>query len=254
MQTIILSGCGTPVVEGTFTFTTPGSGCSFKVTVKKLSDAEADFNLVGAPNACTDAAVSGNYVNGITLTNDHNIVVVKVNVTAIGAYTIRIDTLGGISFSAAGFFTGTGTQTVTLGRSGTPVKPDNLQFTPMPSGGSPGCTFTINVLNLESGNGMSSPCIYAVAGTYTTNTALSVSNNISISVFVTILGNYTVATATVNGIRFYHTGMFTTLGQQRITLTGSGTPLVSGITSFTPQIIGPHPLGGQVCGFALSVN
>ncbi len=233
-----------------------------KVTVKKLSDAVVDFNLVGAPNACTDAAVSGNYVNGITLTNDHNIVVVKVNVTAIGAYTIRTDTLGGINFSATGFFTGTDTQTVTLGGSGTPVKPDNLQFTPMPSGGSPGCTFTINVLNLkpaatyvlESGNGMSSPCIYAVAGTYTTNTALSVSNNISISVFVTILGNYTVATATVNGIRFYHTGMFTTLGQQRITLTGSGTTLVSGITSFTPQIIGPHPLGGQVCGFALSVN
>ena len=71
---------------------------------------------------------------------------------------------------------------------------------------------------------------------------------------IEILGNYTVARATVNGIRFYHTGMFTTLGQQRITLTGSGTPLVSGITSFTPQIIGPHPLGGQVCGFALSVN
>ena len=74
-----------------------------KVTVKKLSDAVADFNLVGAPNACTDAAVSGNYVYGIPLTNDHNIVVVKVNVTAIGAYTIRIDTLGEISFSAAGF-------------------------------------------------------------------------------------------------------------------------------------------------------
>jgi hypothetical protein len=104
---------------------------------------------------------------------------------------------------------------------------------------------------LESGAGS---CSFAVAGNYTANTALTPSNTVSIRVFVTVLGNYTIATQAVNGMRFYHSGMFTTMGSQLVTLNGSGTPIAAGNFPFVPMIVGPHPLGGESCGFFITVN
>ena len=46
---------------------------------------------------------------------------------------------------------------------------------------------------------------------------------------------------------FTYTGEFITLGSQVVVLTGSGTPVTSGTFTFTPQIIGPHPIGGETC-------
>jgi hypothetical protein len=260
IQFITLTGSGAPVTEGTVSLHTPGSpNCSFTVIVNKAPVVQANFILSGAPNACTTATVKGNYFPGVDLTAS-NTVTIDVDVSAVGAYTIKTDTIDGISFSASGTFTSTGSQTVILTGSGTPNTARNLTFTPR--SGSSGCTFLIEVIPsgvlatyvLESGFGSPSPCIATFSGSYTAGTVLDNSNNVTIRVFVTVAGNFAIATDVVNGMIFTYSGNFTTTGLQFVTLQGSGSATTAGTFSFVPQIVGPHPLGGQSCGFNITVN
>jgi hypothetical protein len=259
-QTITLTGNGTPVSAGSFSFhTAAGSQCSFIVEVEKEPAKLAAFTMAGAPGACTNAAVKGSYVSGRPLIVD-NSVDIYVNVTDIGAYEINTDTLYGISFSASGTFTSTGLLKITLAGSGTPTAARNLVFTPM--AGVSACTFNVTVVNpdplavyvLESGFGSPNPCTYTVAGNYIANSPLSTANYVTIKVFVTAIGNYTIATNTVNGMMFANTGAFVNLGVQNVILGGTGKPAGSGAYVFTPEIVGPHPLGGQACSFNVTVN
>ena len=221
----------------------------------------AMYTLDGGGGICTNAVVNGTYVAGSALTSSNsNSVVINVNVTGIGTYTLTTDTLDGISFSSSGTFTTVGNQSVTLNGTGTPVFPRNLIFTPL--AGTSYCTFPVSVDNpqpvatyvLESGFGNPNPCIYTLAGNYTATTPLNNSNTLSMHVFVTIIGNFTVATNTVNGMMFSYTGTFTTIGSQTVTLNGTGTPMVPASDTLTPRIIGPHPLGGQACAFVVPVQ
>lgn len=84
-----------------------------------------------------------------------------------------------------------------------------------------------------------------INGTYMEGSALVATNTVTLSVTVTKLGSYSIATATINGIRFSSTGAFTTLGNQTITLTGSGKPLAAGSYSFAPSATG--------CNFSIIV-
>jgi hypothetical protein len=68
------------------------------------------------------------------------------------------------------------------------------------------------------------------------------------------LGDFTIATATVNGMSFYYTGTFTTLGAQLVKLTGSGMPPIIGNFTLTPKIVGPSPIGGEACDFSIAVK
>jgi hypothetical protein len=260
-QTITLAGSGIPLNQGDFTFSITGASCSFTITVNKPSDVKAEYSMPGAPNACTEALVNGNYINGTPLNSSNNIIL-KVNVKTIGNYVIRTLPINGISFADSGTFIKTGDQIVTLAGNGTPLQPDNLIFNPSPSSGNPVCGFQVTIVNrdpiaaytFESGIDTSQSCVSTVSGTYSKNTPLSGSNNIRINVLVTALGNYTIATDLVNGMRFYHTGMFTIKGSQTVTLSGIGTPLVSGNSFFMPQIIGNQTGTGQSCRFTISVN
>jgi hypothetical protein len=256
MQTIILKGNGTPATDGNFIFTTPvASACSFTVTVNKASANTADFTLVGSPNSCSNPFINGNYIRGEKLTAA-NTVVVQVNVTSPGPYTLKTDTQNGISFSKSGTFSNTGVQNVTLVGSGTPGDPQNLLFTL--TGAPADCSFQLAVINpeplatyvLESGMNY---CIFTPSGSYVSNTPLNSSNTIKVHVFVTVLGNFTIATSTVDGMKFSYTGTFTILGGQDVILAGTGTPVSPGIITLTPRIVGPHPIGGEVCDLTLTV-
>jgi hypothetical protein len=219
----------------------------------------ASFTLTGTPNNCYNAYVKGTYVSGVRLSNA-NTVDINVNVTVIGNYSITTDTINGVWFSRSGTFTNTGNQIITLDGNGTPELARNLIFTPL--AGSSSCTFKISVANpeplavyvLESAFGNPNPCIETISGTYNSNTPLSGSNTVSIRVYVVYLGNFTIATSTVNGMTFSYTGRFTTIGAQDVILYGSGTPVTRGNYTFTPEIVGPHPLGGEVCAFFIQVN
>jgi hypothetical protein len=73
-------------------------------------------------------------------------------------------------------------------------------------------------------------------------------------VYVAAIGNYAISTQTVDGVVFYATGEFTTLGDQNVTLTASGTPTNVGNFTMTPEIVGPSPLGGKACDFTMAVK
>jgi len=261
IQTITLTGQGIPASAGDFTFIPPvGLGCNFIVSVSGAAIVPTGFTFEGAPDNCTNPKVDGDYISGKAL-QVSNIVIVNVNVTTIGPYTITTDTLDGINFSAKGSFTKTGTQAVTLNGSGTPSLARYLLFT-LYSPGIPGCSFNVSVINpeplaiyvLESGFGTSSsPCIYTVQGTYTHNTILDNTNTVTMRVYVSAVGNFTICTNTIDGITFSYSGTFTTLGSQYVILVGDGTPVNTGTFTFTPNIVGPHPLGGEACSFDITV-
>ena len=107
---------------------------------------------------------------------------------------------------------------------------------------------------LESGYGTSSPCISTVSGNYVLGTALSSLNTVTIRVYVTYAGSFTIATSMVNNMTFAYTGSFSTTGIQYVTLVGTGKPNNSGNYLLLPEIVGQHPLGGQTCGVSIQVN
>jgi hypothetical protein len=135
IQTVTLNGAGTPTTAGNNILTVGTNGCTFVVSVA----GPAIYTFPGAPGACTVATVNGTYTVGSTL-GASNTVLVQVNVTTTGAYTISTSA-GGMTFSKSGIFTTTGIQTVTLNGSGVPSTAGANTFTV----GAGGCTFTITV-------------------------------------------------------------------------------------------------------------
>ena len=219
----------------------------------------ASFTLTGAPNNCFDADVNGTYISGVRLSSA-NTVDINVTVTAIGNYSLTTDTINGVWFYGSGTFTGTGNQIITLIGNGTPDFARNLIFTPLTSSSS--CNFKVTIRDpaplavyvLESGYGNPNPCIQTISGTYSLGIPLANSNMVSIRVYVAEKGNFTIATYTINGMTFSYTGVFSTTGSMDVILYGSGTPLTRGNFTFAPEIVGPHPLGGQACAFFIQVN
>jgi hypothetical protein len=259
-QTVSLQGAGTPSTQGDFTFSTPGtSACTFVVSVTPKPVINAEYSLAGAPDNCQDPAFTGKFTYGVSISNTST-VILKVHVTSQGAYSIRTDTVNGIYFTASGTFTATGDQTVTLSGSGTPNIPGNFYF--KPSSGNSTCSFKLSVQNpeplatyvLESGSGTPNPCVYTVEGNYNTSNALNNSNTVTIRVYVTVPGNFTISTNSVNGMMFTYTGTFAATGLQYVALEGSGTPTAAGTFMFAPEIVGPHPIGGASCAFNIVVN
>src|ERR1700759_4082576 len=255
-QTLTLAGNGTPAKTGDFSFTPVASpACDFIVTVTDSQLVVSNYTLTGAPNACENSQVNGQYTTGKSLTPE-NFVAINVNVGALGDYSIHTETLNGISFPASGTFTKTGPQIINLMGSGNPDQAGHLIFTPKGDNGS-GCTFDITVQNsgppavyvIESGQNL---CIGSAAGDYTAGTPLTAANTYTLRVYVSELGYFTIATKSVNGVYFYYSGEFTTKDVQTVTLQGYGTPTAIGDFTLTPEIIGPAPLGGTACDFTLA--
>ncbi|MEO6489985.1 MAG: hypothetical protein ABIO04_08615 [Ferruginibacter sp.] len=84
-----------------------------------------------------------------------------------------------------------------------------------------------------------------VSGSYSIGTSLTAANTVDINVSISSPGTYTISTATINGISFSATGTFTSIGTQRITLTGSGTPITPGTFNYKP--------GTVWCSFPITV-
>ena len=258
IQTLTLTGNGIPSTTGDFSFM-PGvtSSCDFVVTVTDKQVIASEYTLTGAPNACENAQVNGQYFTGKDLTPE-NFVAIYVDVAVPGDYIIHSETLNGISFSASGTFTKTGRQIINLMGSGNPVEAGHLDFTPKGNNGS-GCTFGVTVQKsgppatyvIVSGQNL---CVGTAAGAFTAGTPLTAANTYTLQVYVTVPGNFTIATETVNGVYFYYSGEFTSTDNQNVTLQGYGTPTAIGDFILSPQIIGPAPLGGVGCDFTLPVK
>lgn len=102
---------------------------------------------IGTGDSCTGATLSGQYIVDTPLTT-LNTVAITVEVDTVGPFWIVTNTRNGISFSQIGTFTNTGTQTVILIGSGTPIATDTTTFTITPkSGQGNSCTFLVPVIS-----------------------------------------------------------------------------------------------------------
>jgi hypothetical protein len=147
-QTIILKASGTPTAGASGSFTIPvssgSSNCTITLTVG--GGGTAAFSLVGSPSSCTSATVQGSYMVSTPLTSS-NKVILQVNVTSIGSYSITTTAVSGITFTGSGNFTATGAQTVVLTASGTPSSAGSVTI-PVTAGSS-NCSFTLTVVPID---------------------------------------------------------------------------------------------------------
>ena len=141
---IKLSGHGKPLNTGNdqFHIVYGTSTCTASVTVLNGAST-ASFTLQGSPNSCIVDTVIGGYIKGVAAdTSSH--VIIAVNVTTPGTYSVSTNTVNGYSFSSSGTFSSAGVQTISLVASGTPVNAGTDVFTV--NAGSSTCTFSITVL------------------------------------------------------------------------------------------------------------
>ena len=259
-QVVTLACSGTPASPGNFLIKIPGdNGCYFSLNVK--DKIPSGYFLSGYPNDCENPAISGRYAVNTKITNDDT-VTLQVTVVTPGTYKIQTDTVNGISFSASGYFSLRGNQTVRLTCSGLPDAAGRAFFNV--TADSSQCNFSIPIESaspqavyvLESGiSGGSLYCTpQLVNGSYLSGITLNNSNTVSITAYVTVIGTYSIYTSKINGMVFGSSGTFTALGRQAVVLSGSGKPLTAGFFTFSPNIIGPAPIGGSSCGFDIKVQ
>jgi hypothetical protein len=144
MQTVTLNGSGTPFIQGNNVFTVYFDSTECDITVQVLpagAGGPAVFTLAGAGGACTTPTINGTYLIGTALTAS-NTVVLTVNVTTIGTYTVSTTPVQGMTFSGTGTLAATGAQTITLTGTGTPVAPAGNIVVPV-TVGTGTCNFTI---------------------------------------------------------------------------------------------------------------
>jgi len=127
---VILHAKGTPIADGFHTFTISGTAtCSFGRSVNLSPATVSSYNCNNTTNSGT--MVVGTAVIGITQT-------ITATVTKIGAYSITTNTVNGVTFSASGTFSATGSQDVILTATGTPIAMGFHNFT---LNTTPGCSF-----------------------------------------------------------------------------------------------------------------
>lgn len=210
--------------------------------------------LADGSGLCLPKTVNGIYVATTALVPASNTISVNVNVAAAGAYTIYTDTVNGYYFRGAGNFTGAGNVTVSLNGNGTPLVQGTNVFTVffdstqcdvavqvLPAGAGGPAAFTL----AGAGGGCTLP---VVSGDFVIGTALNAANTVTLTVNVTTIGVYNIATTTVQGMTFSGSGSLAATGTQTIKLTGSGTPTApAGAVSF------PVTAGSTTCNFSINL-
>lgn len=205
-----------------------------------------------ATMTCAPASVHGIYIQDTTL-RDSNYVLLQINVTSPGTYSIKTDTINGMIFKDSGTIATIGLHTVKLKGTGKPTI-DGIT-TLVAKYNASLCTFDVEVLppgttaavyTLTNTSGACTSPV--VGGTYIAGTAVAASNTLTLAVNVTQLGYYSI-TSVVNGVTFSASGVFTNLGAQTVVLEGFGTPVASG--TFTGIASG----GGTIsCTYSLTVG
>lgn len=192
-----------------------------------------------ATGDCLPKTVNGSFIAGAALVPATNTIVLSVNVTQTGVYTIGTDTVNGYFFRGTGRFTSAGMNTVTLQSSGTPfaagtnnfvVRFDgticDIQVPVLPVGTTPA------VFTLVSGGTPVNCATADTNGIYVKDAPVNATNNVDITVNVTAVGTYTIR-ATGGGLTFQRTASFSTTGNQIIRLPATGTPTTAGNNTIT---------------------
>jgi hypothetical protein len=242
IDTVVLTATGIPVTAAftpyTYTINTSPS-CSFNRVVSNISSGgTAVIGSISCVGGGTGAMTVGTSVSTTNVSQ-----AITIDVTKLGSYNIRTDTVNGVTFSATGDFSTMGLQTIELVASGIPVAASDSPFiyTIITS---PSCSFNRTVSNLSSGGTAvlgSLNCNVTSSGTMTARTRVSgVSQTIQVQ--VNTPGSYNISTSDVNGVTFSGIGRFTGTGPQTLELAAAGTPsLASGFNSPYSYTINTSP-------------
>lgn len=187
---------------------------------------------------CLPASVSGSYKKDTTLTLN-NYIEIQAHFIIAGSYTIYSDTLNGYYFRSEGIIADTGLQNIRLSGSGTPLATGINNFSirfgnsscrvPVAVSGSNNNTSAIFTLGLSGSN-----CTGIVtSGSFIAGLVMNNQNTIKADVNVTTIGNYNITTTSANGVSFSSSGIFSTPGNQHVTLYASGTPQNAGNFNYT---------------------
>lgn len=225
-------------------------GCQKEIDFDN-SGGTSEGTLKSTAGDCLPKTVNGIYKVGTTLIAGAHTIMVDVDVTKAGAYTITSDTINGYSFKAVGTFANTGINTVTLQGTGTPIAVADNNFTI--KYGTSTCKVMVTVI--PAGN----PAVFSLAGapgnctgatptgTYAVGVPLNASHTVPITVNVTVVGTYNI-TATYQGMTFALAGTFTSTGSQVINLVGTGIPTTGGTN------VVPLTAGTTTCNFTVNVG
>lgn len=131
----------------------------FSLSCQKELSQESNLNNAtfslhdDSTKVCYPVTVHGTYYNGVSAVRDTNFITVAVNVKTTGNYNIITDSLNGFYFSASGFFTKTGMDTLVLKASKAPIllKVTDFNFFPADSLGT--CGFSVDVQD-STGSGL----------------------------------------------------------------------------------------------------
>ena len=211
----------------------------------------AEFSLLGANGSCLNPVIAGDYIKGSPL-GSSNTVQLQAYISTAGRFNLQTNSRNGFLFSAAGSFSDTGIQIITLTASGKPDSAGDFIFSPdLPVN----CSFSVSVTGQQvppqTGyihSGAPNACSNVqVSGDYQINQILTGSNTVTVNVNVFSPADYVIRTDTLDGISFYAAGHFNQTGNQSLTLTGSGTPVL-------PQDLQFNLLGNSSsCTFPLTV-
>lgn len=232
-QDIDLTGSGTPVAQGPYDFKTATTGCTFTVDIIAAGPVAA-FTYASTSGNCTSPVISGTYASGTAL-GAANTVILSVNVTTAGTYSVTTNAANGVSFSGSGTLS-TGAQTITLRGQGTPAAAGPFSFTPANNGCAFPITFTAPLPPATfTFAGAPGNCTTPVInGTYMAGTALTAANSVVLTVNVTVAGAYSVTTNSANGVTFSGSGNLAVGANQTITLTSTSTPTAATTSTYTP--------------------
>lgn len=191
-QVVRLIGSGTPSSTGSFSYTPSNNGCSFNITVTPPAP-PATFTYNGAPGNCTAPAINGTYTAGTAL-NSTNTIVLGVNVTVVGSYSVSTNSSNGVVFSGSGVFASTGANTITLTSNNTPSAVGSFDYTP-----TGGCTFSITYTGGGGGGGTDFlKCTIGGVATEFNNNIIGILDQSSAPYSFSVSGDISSAAGTAN--------------------------------------------------------
>jgi hypothetical protein len=174
--TITLTSLNTPTAAGTFAYKPGTNGCTFSITYVSgtgggTGSGSALFTFNGGTGNCASPAIGGTFTAGVPLTSA-NTVVLAVNVTTPGTYSLTTSSANGVTFSGAGSFTAAGPATISLTSTNTGLTEGTFTYTP-PNG----CIFSIVYQPAATTNGdFLKATLAGVAYQFNNNLTGSVSN------------------------------------------------------------------------------
>lgn len=208
----------------------------------------AHYSFVGTPGTCSTPVIAGIYSSGLAM-SAANTITFSVKVSVKGSYSMNTTSVNGVYFSGSGVFISTGSQTVILTGSGTPLRSGIFPFVPATDNT---CNFFVSFSAFPppaifTYSGAPANCTApAIRGIYSSGIGLGPGNYVDLAVNVTSPGAYTINTNNANGIAFSGSGVFSAPGAKVVRLIGNGTPTAAGSFVYTPA--------GNGCSFNITVT